>query len=131
MNESQNPDITRAVRCNRRDIHGPLWIGIVALGIITVLTLISGLSRGSAAILVATGCNLALMIGLFLGHRWAYVLLLVFAAAGVAVAFSKSAAQGLTVLIGNASVVVPVLLSTDFFFPRLQQGSAPRHPHIP
>ena len=44
-------------------------------------------------------------------------LVLVFSLAGVAVAFGRSFLQGLMVLIGNAVVVVPVLLSTPYFFP--------------
>ena len=111
---------------------GVLWIAIFTLGIITILTLFSGLARGSVAVLLAAVCNLGLLLGLVLGHKWAYVLTIVFAVAGVAVAFGKSAAQGLVVLIGNAVVVVPVLLSTRYFFPPEPPAELSREPiHSP
>jgi hypothetical protein len=72
--------------------------------------------------------NLILMFGLALGHKWAYVLLIAVSTLGVAVAFAKSGARGLSVLLGNAVVVVPVLMSTRFFFPSPEHDNPPESP---
>jgi hypothetical protein len=105
----------------------PLWFAIAALGIISVLTLL-GLARNPGVVLVAVFGNLILMLGLALGHRWAYVLVILFSVVGVAVAFAKSGHLGLPVLLGNATVLVPVLMSTRFFFPGEPQDGPPRIP---
>ena len=105
-----------------------VWIAIAALGVISILTLMAGLSRRPEVALAAVLGNLILMFGLALGHKWAYVLVLVLSALGVAVAFAKSGARGLPVLFGNAVVVVPVLMSTNFFFPNHQQDVPPKNP---
>lgn len=102
-----------------------LFIGLAALAILTVLGLFSAMARGSATGFVAVICNLALLLGLLLGHRWAYVLLILFSIAGIAVAFSRGAGTGLLVLLGNAVVVLPVLWSTSYFF---QRGAQSNHP---
>ena len=108
---------TPAAEEARRTPPACLFIGLIALAIITVLTLFSAMARGSVAGFAAVVGNLALLVGLVLGHRWAYVLAVLFSVAGIAVAFGKSAAQGLIVLISNSVVLVPVLLSTRYFFP--------------
>ena len=46
-----------------------LWVGVGALGIITVLTLFRALATGSVGAFVAVLCNVALLVGLVLGHR--------------------------------------------------------------
>lgn len=100
--------------------HSPpacLFIGLLALAIITVLGLFSAMARSSAAGFAAVACNLALILGLVLGHRWAYFLVILFSIAGVAVAFTKGASLGLLAILGNAVVVLPVLFSTHYFFP--------------
>lgn len=94
-----------------------LFIALFALAIITVLGLFSALARGSIPGCAAVVCNLALILGLVLGHRWAYVLVILFSVAGIAVVFNRSASQGVLVLIGDAFVLVPVLLSTRCFIP--------------
>jgi len=95
---------------------GILFVAIIALAIITVLGFFAAIARGSVSGFVAVGCNLALILGLLLGHRWAYVLVILFAGAGVVVAFSKGFTPGLLVLLGNGLVVVPMVLSTGYFF---------------
>jgi hypothetical protein len=95
---------------------GVLFIGLLALGIITVLRLFSAMARPSLAGFFAVVCNLGLILGLLLGHRWAYVVLILFSIAGIAVAFGRSASQGLFVLLGDGIVVIPVILCTHYFF---------------
>ena len=70
-----------------------------------------------AAGFAAVACNLALLLGLLLGHRWAYVLVIVFAIAGAVVAFGRGGNHGLFVLLGNGVVVLPVIFSSRYFFP--------------
>lgn len=109
----------------RRDIPGVLWIAIVALAVITVLTLLSLPKSRSLVPLVAAGCNVGLLVGLVMGQKWAYVLTVVFSVVGVAVAFGKGASHGLAVLVGNGLVLLPVLFSTRFFFPVQAQTRDP------
>ena len=127
MHQSDNLTPLPASQGTQRNIPGVLWIGIVALGVVTLLTLISGVSRGSAAACVAAGFNSLILVGLLLGYRWAYILLMVFSIAGVAVALSRSGGQGLAVLLGNCIVVVPVLLSTHYFSGPSPQEISPQH----
>jgi hypothetical protein len=129
MTQPNHPPPANPAGPIERKIPGLLWIAVSALGIITVLTLYSALTRGSAASFAAVVCNLALMLGLVPGHRWAYGLLIVFAVAGVAVSFGQGASQGLMVLIGNAVVVVPVLLSTRYFSRANNQTFRANHEH--
>ena len=127
MTQPNHPPSANLADSLERKIPGLLWIAIGALGLITVLTLFSGLARGSVTALVAALCNLGLLLGLVFGHKWAYVLLIVFSVLGVTVSFGKSAPQGLLVLIGNAVVVVPVVFRTRYFFPSgKQMDSAPK-----
>ncbi len=101
----------------KRDIPGPLWIAIVALGIISLLTLVAMLKSGSLVLLAAAATNIALLAGLAMGHKWAYVLTVVLSVLGVVVTFGKSPSHGLAVMAGNSLVLIPVLISTRFFFP--------------
>lgn len=98
-------------------VPAPLWIAIAALGIITVLTLLSLLKGNFLVPLVAAACNIALLFGLMKGQKWAYIMTLILSFLGTAVAFGKGASAGMAVMIGDALVWVPVLLSTRFFFP--------------
>lgn len=101
----------------KKNIPGPLWVAIVALGIISLLTLLS-VRKGSVLVpLVAVVCNIALLLGLVRGHKWAYVLTIVFSVLGVAVGFAKSPSYGLAILLGNGLVLLPVLICTRYFFP--------------
>lgn len=111
----------------KRTPPAPLWFAIVALGVISVLTLF-GLARNPGVVVAAVLGNFLLMLGLALGHRWAYVLVIVFSVLGVVFAFAKGGHRGLPVLLGNGIVLFPVLLSTRFFFPAEPQDAPPRIP---
>ena len=99
-----------------------VWIALMALGVITLIQLISALSQHSGGAFVTALFNIALMVGLARGYKWAYVVLIVFSIGGAIFAFGKSAQQGLIVLLGNAVVLGPILLSTNFFFAREQES---------
>ena len=101
----------------KRTPPAQLFLGLLALAILTVLGLFSAIARGSFAGFAAVACNLALLLGLLLGHRWAYVLVIVFAIAGAVVAFGRGGNHGQFVLLGNGVVVLPVIFSSRYFFP--------------
>jgi hypothetical protein len=94
-----------------------MWVAAGALAIISLLTLFAARRRDLAVALVSVVLNLVLLVGLVRGHRWAYVLAIVLGVAGIAVSFGKSATLGLAVLLCNGVVLVPVLMSTSYFFP--------------
>ena len=96
-----------------------LWVAIIALGIMAVIHLALA-TRGNEMLLVSVGLEAILIAGLVYGQKWAYILVLVFAALGFAVSLSKGIEQGLGVLVANAIVVVPMVMSTGFFFPKPQ-----------
>ena len=99
----------------RKQIPGVLWIGLVSLGIMVLLKLVAVVSVGPR-ILIDAGLSAALLVGLCLGHKWAYILTIVLVVLGTVFALSKGAAYGLLVLILDCLVLVPVVLSTDYFF---------------
>ena len=99
----------------------PLWVAIVALGIMAMIHL--GLAiRTSGVFLISVGLEAILIAGLVYGRKWAYILVLVFSALGVAASLSRGIEQGLAVLVGNAIVVIPMIFSRRFFFPKTQAG---------
>ena len=99
----------------RKQIPGVLWIGLVSLGIMVLLKLVAVVSVGPR-ILIDAGLSAALLVGLCLGHKWAYILTIVLVVLGTVCALSKGAGYGLLVLILDCLVLVPVVLSTDYFF---------------
>lgn len=100
-----------------RKIRPALWISIAALGIMSLIQLVIGVQRGSEVLFVAVVLNLVLLAGLLYGRKWAYVATLVFAVSGLVVALGRNAEQAMAVLVGNGLVIVPMIISTRFFFP--------------
>ncbi len=94
-----------------------MWIAIIAMGLYTVLSLSAGLARGSPALLLTAGANAALLLGLAKGKKWAYVIAIVVSGVSAAFAFWHSLNHGMSVLLADSLVAVPVILSTRFFFP--------------
>lgn len=100
----------------KRTIPGALWISISTLGAISAIQLLIGVQNGSGVLLLTVVVNVALVAGLLLGHKWAYVATLVLSIGGVIVALGKNSEQVVGVLIGNGLVIVPMIVSTRFFF---------------
>jgi hypothetical protein len=72
-----------------------------------------------------------LVFGLIQGWKSSYILLVVFFVLGVAVNLSKGAGHALGVLVGNAIVAVPMVISTCYFFPKVNltpQSDDPKQP---
>lgn len=98
-----------------REIPAPLWIALVSLGLMVLLK-VAFVFQVGPAILIDALLSTALLVGLYLGHKWAYVLTIVFVVFGTVLGFSKSAGQGLIILIVDCLVLIPVLVCTEFFF---------------
>ena len=94
-----------------------LWVSIVAVGLISAILLGVGMRHGSVQSLSSAALNVVLMWGLARGHKWAYAVVLAFGLLGIAVASRHSAALAVAVAVGNGLVLVPMLLSTRYFFP--------------
>ncbi len=100
-----------------RKIPSALWISIAALGVMTLIQLLVGVQRGSEALLVGAILDAVFLAGLLLGHKWAYVGTLVFAIGGPLAVMGRNPQQATLALLLNCLVVVPMVLSTRFFFP--------------
>lgn len=103
-----------------KEIPGPLWIALISLAVMVVLKVLFVFQVGPA-ILIDAALSGALLVGLYLGHKWAYVLTIVFIAVGTVLGLSKSLANGLTILALDCLVLVPVLMCTEFFFPKINE----------
>ncbi|MBN2128718.1 MAG: hypothetical protein JW741_04450 [Sedimentisphaerales bacterium] len=101
----------------RRGIPPVLWIALVSLALMVLGKVLFAFKLGPG-ILIGAGLSAALLVGLYLGHKWAYVLTIVFTALGTITALTKGVGNGLAVLLGDCLVLVPVLLSRDYFFPK-------------
>lgn len=96
---------------------GALWVGLIVLALVIVLNVLIGLGSGSAVLLVSGALNAALWWGLFSGHRWAYVVTLVFASINVIYALGQDEfVVILGMILGNLAVALPVWLAHDYFW---------------
>jgi hypothetical protein len=94
----------------KKRIPGPLWIAVVALGLIVLLHLGQGLKTGSVALFGSATFEIVLIVGLVLCQKWAYILILIFAVLGVAAGIAQNLTQGIAILVANAIVVVPMVM---------------------
>lgn len=100
-----------------RKIPSTLWIGVAALGAMMLIQLLVGVQRGEDSLFVAAILDAVFLAGLLLGRKWAYIGMLVFAVGGPLVLLGRNPERAVTALLLNSLVVVPVILSTRFFFP--------------
>ncbi len=94
-----------------------LWIALVSLAVMIVAKVLGAFQLGPQ-ILVDAALSAALLVGLYLGHKWAYVATIVLVALSAVLACSKGTEYGLTVLLVNCLVLVPMILARDYFFPK-------------
>ncbi len=114
-----------------RPIPAPLWIGLGALALITVATLFNGL-MGRPVYLVAAVLDAVLLVGLYRGRRWAYVLTIVFAVLGTLFSVRGGPTMLCSVLVANGLVLLPVLVCKSYFFaPPVPPGGAQAPPAAP
>jgi len=91
---------------------------LIFLGIATVGKVVAATQLGPGLLLDAALCAL-LLVGLYLGHRWAYVVTVVVVPAKLIVAVVLgSAGGGLLTFIFDCLVLIPVLASTRYFWGR-------------
>jgi hypothetical protein len=100
-----------------KDIPGPLWIAIVSLGLMVVGKIVAAFG-GRPVILIDAVLSGALLVGIVLGRKWAYVLTFVSVVLGTATGLSKNVGAGITILVVDCLVLVPVLICTSYFFPK-------------
>ena len=103
-----------------RQIPGPLWIALISLSVMVALKVLFVFKAGPV-ILIDAALSAALLAGLYLGHKWAYLLTIVFVAFGTVSGLSKSSTHGLTILALDCLVLVPVLMCTEYFFPKMKE----------
>jgi hypothetical protein len=107
----------------QRRIPAALWVGLVALAGMTALSFLAALSRGNLPVTFAIVPNVAILLGLYAGHRWAYVALIAVSAISVLVLAARSPGVALAVAVVDSLAVVPVIMSTAYFWKR--SGSGP------
>lgn len=111
-----------------RRVPGVLYVALVSLAVMSVGQLGVGLGRGRPTILLAVALNVAMILGLYAGRRWAFVLTLLFSVAGVLMIGSRHPNQFVGMVIGNGFVVVPVLMSARYFWDE-PSGPGTPEPH--
>lgn len=97
-----------------------LWITLVSLALM-VFGKVMFVFKVGPIILIDAALSAVLLVGLYLGHRWAYILTIVFVAFGTVSGLSESVTNGLTILALDCLVLVPVLMCTEFFFPKIKE----------
>ena len=101
----------------KRNPPGVLWIGLVALALISLIQAAFAIERNSVPLLVGVLLNLVLLGGLFTGQKWAYVLTLLFCGGAFVVPLAQGALTvAMGTLAGNALVFGPMLLATPYFW---------------
>jgi hypothetical protein len=110
----------------QRAIPGVLWISLTALGLFSAIQFVIGLARLNIVILISVAFNVAILVGLYRGRRWAFVVALAFGVLGTLVALARNPGFGLGALIGNGLVLVPMLLAKDYFWETPEPVAASR-----
>jgi hypothetical protein len=104
-----------------RKVPGVLWIALISLALMVLMKL-AYISKTGPVVLVDAALSAALLVGLYLGHKWAYILTIIFVLLGTISALTKGFGQGIVVLLIDCLVLVPVLLCTNYFFPKTDEN---------
>lgn len=100
-----------------RQIPGPLWIAVISLGLMVLGKVIAALAVNPLFLIDAVLSGI-LLLGLIKGRPWAYVLTFFAVVIGTILGLTQSVQNGLIVLMLDCLVLVPVLMTTDYFFPK-------------
>ena len=101
---------------NKRQMPGVMWVALVVLAIMVVGKLVAIAALGPVVLIDAV-LSAALLLGLSRGHRWAYVVTIVVVAVKVIAGLVTLNSGFALVVFGiDCLVLVPVLLSTDWFW---------------
>ena len=98
-----------------KKIPNLLWIALVSLAAM-VLIKIAYASKAGPLILIDASLSAILLIGLYLGHKWAYVTTIIFVFIGTLSGFAKNPSYGLEIFCIDSLVLIPVLFCTKYFF---------------
>ncbi len=103
-----------------------LWVALVTVGVISLAQLGASSGTQSVIVLVSAVLSAFLLIGLHAGHRWAYVLTLLFCVVGPIAGFDEGPEAGWQILIVIwLMVAVPVILSSRFFWVQPRRDELP------
>ncbi len=94
-----------------------LWVSVVVIALAGLAQIRLGVGRNSVQFACSGILSFILVWGLVGGHKWAYVLTVIFASVAVVVAASRPAPFAAFAIVVNGLALVPVLMSTRFFFP--------------
>ena len=94
-----------------------LWIAVIFLGAM-VLGKIAAVGESGPPVLVDAAFAAVLLAGLVRGCKWAYALTLVATLGGTMWGFATGTHFAWSVLAIDCLVLIPVLICTDYFFPR-------------
>ncbi|HOW73608.1 MAG TPA: hypothetical protein PKY77_23650 [Phycisphaerae bacterium] len=98
-----------------------IWITFISLALM-VLGKILAAEKVGPLILIDAGISAVLLCGLWQMRSWTFILTLAAAGFGTGLAFTRPHEHGVTVLLLNALVVVPLLLCRGLY---LRPDSAP------
>jgi len=99
----------------KKSIPVALWIAIIGMGIFAVVHLISSFSQPMQLIAFLT--NLILLIGLYNGKKWAYIFTIIASIFIPLIVLLIDTGTAFFILILNSVVLIPLILSTKYFFP--------------
>jgi hypothetical protein len=105
-----------------RQVPPALWVSLIAFGLLSAIQLVLSPERGFVVLLFSVALNVVLIVGLYRGAFWAFLLTLAFGIAGMLIGFAQGPAQGVFAVIGNGVVLVPMLLARAYF---LEPSKAP------
>ena len=108
--------LTEILNRQNRKIPNLLWIALVS-GAIMVLIKIAIVSKAGPLILIDAAITAITLIGLYLGHKWAYIATIILVLLGTLSGYAKDPMYGLEVFCIDGLVLVPVLFCTKYFFP--------------
>jgi len=100
----------------KKSIPTILWVAIISMGAFACLHLIISFSKPIQ--LIAFIVNVVLLVGLYLGKKWAFVVTIIVSLASPLALISQDVGISFVVLILNSLVLIPILLTTRYFFPK-------------
>jgi hypothetical protein len=101
---------------NELPVPNVLWIAIISLAVFGISHFIIGFTKPLQ--FLALGVNLILIFGLLGGFKWAYVLSIITSLLGPFLLLFNNFINFYVVLLLNSMVLIPVLISTRYFFPK-------------
>ena len=103
-----------------RKIPNLLWIALVSLAFMVFIK-IAYASKTGPLILIDAVISAILLVGIYLGHKWAYIATIIFVLLGTLSGFAKNPMYSLQIFCIDSLVLVPVLFCTNYFFPKSRQ----------